>query len=386
MAVKKPTRKSATKTTVAKPATKAAAKPAAKAAKVTMTPAMKSAIAHTRALLDIPAATNRIEAVADYVVAHAKKKGFTVDRQWDDTLHIRIEGKDKKRVVGYGAHLDRIGLMVDELFDDGTVKISSIGGLYPGHVMDGVTASIQTKKGLVEGVIFHTDTPIHKVGGEGFEKRPHKWKNIRLRPDACIGTTKKNGKERLKELGIQAGQLVWLNPLLVVNEEYQTLRSRWLDNTLGCAVLLSLIDTWSATKAKPKFTVDLIFSAAEEVGMGGTSVIRPDMTDFIAVDTSVGEDVEDLNNCAIKQKAGKYPYSLKLTEELEAAADKAGVGFERKSFEGGGTDAEQAKSAGFKGRHACIVTPIYNLHSIEAATFSGLNAVIETLHALAIEK
>jgi putative aminopeptidase FrvX len=366
--------------------TKKPAKPAAKATKITVSPALKSALAHTQALLAIPAATNRIEAVADYVVAHAKKKGYKAERQADDTLHIRILGRDTKRVVGYGAHLDRIGLMVDEVFDDGTVKISSIGGLFPGHVMDGCTASIQTKKGLVEGVIFHTDTPIHKVGGEGFEKRPHKWKNIRLRPDACIGTTKKNGKERLAEIGVRPGQLVWLNPMLNIDNQYQTLRSRWLDNTLGCAALLALIDTWSTSKAKPKFTVDLIFSAAEEVGMGGTSVIRPDMTDFVAVDTSVGEDVEDLNNCAIKQKAGKYPYSLSLTEELEDAADAAKVGFERKSFEGGGTDAEQAKGAGFKGRHACIVTPIYNLHSIEAATFSGLNGVIETLNAHAMGK
>ncbi len=359
-------------------------KPAAKAKKAALSPALASALAHTRALLAIPSASNRVEDVADYVAAHAKKKGFKVERQADDTLHIRIEGTDKKRIVGYGAHLDRIGLMVDELFDDGTVKISAIGGLYPGHVMDGVTASIQTKTGLIEGVIFHTDTPIHKMGLEGFEKRPQKWKNIRLRPDACIGTTKKNGKEKLKSLGIRAGQLVWLNPMLAISEEHQTLRSRWLDNTLGCAVLLALIDTWG--KAKPRFTIDLIFSAAEEVGMGGTSVIRPDMTDFIAVDTSVGEEMEDLNNCAIKQKAGKYPYSHRLTDELEQAAEKAKVGYERKSFEGGGTDAEQAKSAGFKGRHACIVTPIYNLHSIEAATFSGLEGVIKTLHTHAMGK
>ena len=347
--------------------------------KTPLTPALKSALLHTRALLAIPSATNRIEAVADYVQAHAKKRGYKAERQSDDTLRITIEGTNKKRVVGYGAHLDRIGLMVDDVFDDGTVKISSIGGLYPGHVMDGCTASIQTKKGLVEGVIFHTDTPIHKMGLDAFEKRPQKWKHIRLRPDACIGVTKKNGKERLSELGIRAGQLVWLNPMLNIDDTYQTLRSRWLDNTLGCAVLLALMDTWNG-KVKPKFTIDLIFSVAEEAGMGGTSVIRPELTDFIAVDTSVGEEVEDLHNCSIKQKAGRYPYSIKLTEELEAAADKAKVGYERRVFEGGGTDAEQAKAAGFKGQVACIVVPIYNLHSIEAATFSALSAVIQTLH------
>ncbi len=347
--------------------------------KPVITPALKSALTHTRALLAIPAASNRIEAVADYVESYAKRKGFKVERQPDDTLRITIEGTNKKRVVGYGAHLDRIGLMVDEVYDDGTVKISSIGGLYPGHVMDGCTASIQTKKGLVEGVIFHTDTPIHKMGLEGFEKRPQKWKNIRLRPDACIGVSKKEGKERLATLGVRAGQLVWLNPMLNIDETYGTLRSRWLDNTLGCAVLLALMDTWT-TKTKPKFTVDLIFSAAEEAGMGGTSVLREGLTDFVAVDTSVGEDVEDLKNCAIKQKAGRYPYSGTLTDELEAAAEKAKVGFERRTFEGGGTDAEQAKSAGFKGRVGCIVVPIYNLHSIEAGTFQALNAVIQTLH------
>lgn len=365
---------------------KTAAKSAAKSTKTPISPALKSALLHTRALLAIPAASNRIADVADYVVAHAKKKGYKAERQRDDTLRITIEGKDRKRVVGYGAHLDRIGLMVDNVFDDGTVKISAVGGLYPGHVMDGVTASIQTKKGLVEGLIYHMDTPIHRMGLEGFEKRPQKWKNIRFRPDACIGCTKKNGKERLTELGVRPGQLVWLNPMLAIDEKYQTLRSRWLDNTLGCAVLLALMDTWSTTKAKPNFTVDLIFSAAEEAGMGGSAVLRPELTDFIAVDTSIGEDVEDINNCAIKQKAGRFPYSLNLIEELESASLRAKVGYELTSFEGGGTDAEQARVAGFKGQVGALVTPIYNLHSIESATFSGLNAVIQTLHHHAMSK
>jgi len=367
----------------AKPATETKVK-ASNKGKTALSPALQSALAHTRALLDIPAATNRIGAVADYVEAHARKLGHAVERQPDDTLRIVITGRDKRRVVGYGAHLDRIGLMVDEVFDDGTVKISSIGGLYPGHVMDGITASIQTRQGLVEGLITHTDTPIHKLGLEGFEKRPQKWKNLRFRPDACIGVSKKDGKQRLHELGVHPGQLVWLNPLLKIDEKYQTLRSRWLDNTLGCAALLALLDTWSAGKAKPRFTVDLIFSAAEEAGLGGTSVLRPEMTDFVAVDTSVGEDVDDLANCAIKQKAGRFPYSQSLTEELEAAAEQAGIGFERRVFEGGGTDAEQARGAGFKGRVACIVTPILNLHSVEAATFAGLGGVIATLHAHAM--
>lgn len=349
--------------------------------KNTLSPALKSALAHTRSLLAIPAATNRIAEVADYVQKHATKQGYKVERQWDDTIRITIKGKNTKRVVGYGAHLDRIGLMVDELKDDGTLKISAIGGLYPAHVMDGTTAAIATKKGLVEGVITHTDTPIHKIGSlADWEKRPQKWANIRLRPDACIACTKKNGKDKLKALGVQPGQLVWLNPLLKIDEEHQTLRSRWLDNTLGCAALLALLDTWKAGKVTPRFTVDIIFSAAEEAGMGGTAVIRPELTDFIAVDTSVGEDVDDMSNCVIKQKAGRYPYTQSLTEELETAADKAKVGYERRTFEGGGTDAEQAKSAGFKGRIACIVTPIYGLHSIEAATFAGFEGMIKTLH------
>lgn len=344
------------------------------------------ALHHTEALLAIPSATNRIAATADYVVKVAKGLGYTAERQPDDTLRITIEGKDKKRVVGLGAHLDRIGLMVDEVFDDGTVKISAIGGLYPGHVMDGVTASIATKKGLVSGVITHLDTPIHRVGGEGFEKRPHKWKSIRLRPDACIACTKKDGKETLKKLGVQAGQLVWLDPMLVMNKTYGTLRGRWLDNTLGCAALLSLLEYWKAQKITPRFTIDLLWSAAEEAGMGGTSVLRPAMTDFIAVDTSVGEEVEDINNCVIKQKAGRFPYSATLVEELEDAAETAKVGFERRSFEGGGTDAEQARSAGFKGRVGCIVTPIYGLHSIEAASMKAFDAMIKTLHTFAVGK
>ena len=174
---------------------------------------------------------------------------------------------------------------------------------------------------------------------------------------------------------------MWLDPMLRIDEANGTMRSRWMDNTLGCVVLLALLERWAAAKTKPQFTVDVLFSAAEEAGMGGTAVIRPEMTDFVAVDTSVGEEMEDMNNCAIKQKAGRYPYTQSLVRELETAADKAKVGYERKCFEGGGTDAEQAKGAGFKGRVACIVAPVYNLHSIEAATFGAVEGVIDTLHA-----
>lgn len=360
---------------------------ATKAAAKSKTSALVQAgIKHVKGLLAVPSATNRITESADYVEKYAKKLGYVVHRQPDDTLRITVIGKDKSRVVGFGAHLDRIGLMVDELCDDGTVKISSIGGLYPGHVMDGVVASIASKKGYLPGVITHVEAPIHKLGVDGFEKRAQKWKHIRLRPDACIGCTKKNGKDKLKELGVQPGQLVWLDPMLRIDDAHGTLRSRWLDNTLGCAALLVLLEEIKAGKATPRYTLDILFSAAEEAGLGGTAVIRPEMTDFVAIDTSVGEEVDDMAHMVIKQKAGRFPYTQSLTEELEMAADKAKVGFERRVFEGGGTDAEQARSAGFKGRLGCMVVPIYGLHSIEAATFTAFEGLMKTLRMYAIGK
>lgn len=357
----------------------------AKTAKVKASPLLAYALKHVEALLAIPSATNRVGAVADHVEAYARKAGLSVERDPDDTLRMRYKGSDRTRVVGYGAHLDRIGLMVDAVMDDGTVQVSAIGGLYPGHVMDGVVASIQVGKErearMLEGVITHLDTPIHKVGREGFQKREHKWEKLRLRPDVCIGCTKKDGKAKLQELGVKVGQLVWLDPMLKIDRGHGTMRGRWLDNTLGCATLLALIDHWKATKAKLAFDVDLLFSVAEEAGMGGTAVIRDGLTDFVAVDTSIGEDAENLANCAIKQKAGAFPYSERLTDELEAAADAVKAGFERRTFSGGGTDAEQARSAGFKGRLGCIVVPIYGLHSIEAATTQALDNMCLTLDA-----
>jgi putative aminopeptidase FrvX len=297
-----------------------------------------------------------------------------------------VPGKDAKRVVGYGAHMDKIGLMVDELCEDGSVKISAIGGLYPGHVMEGNLASIVVKKGAknvwIQGVIAHVEKPIHKMPTlDAFTKREQKWEKIRLLPDACIAATKKTGKKMLEDLGVRVGQLVMLEHMLKIDYTARTLRSRWLDNMMGCAALMTLMDMWSASKTKPAYTIDLIFSVAEEAGMGGTAVIRPAMTDFVAVDTSCGEDGEDISNFMIKQKAGRLPYSAKLVEELEHAAHAAGAGFEPRVMSGGGTDAEQARGAGFKGRIACVAVPIYGLHSIEQGTFAAFEGLIKTLHA-----
>jgi len=163
---------------------------------------LASYLKHYEALLGIPAAVNRVEGLIDYTLKCAKKAGYAADTLVDGTVRVSVPGltktvsKKTPRRIAYGAHLDRIGLMVDKLHEDGTIQMSAIGGLYPGHVLDGVTGSIVTKKETFSGVITHVEAPIHALGIAKFQKREQDWKKVRLRLDACIGK-KKEGKKYL---------------------------------------------------------------------------------------------------------------------------------------------------------------------------------------------
>lgn len=339
-------------------------------------------IEHLENLLAIPAAINNCDAAADYVQSHAESKGFKVSRQLDNSVHVVMKGSGRdKRVVGYGAHLDRIALMVSKLHDDGRIEFIPAGGLWPGHLMEGVVADVHTKEGNLPGVISHLEAPIHSLGIKEFENRAQKFEKLRLRLDALIGYDKKEGKKELEKLGVRPGQMIFPQMNLHIDKKHRTLRSRWLDNTLGCVALLTLMDWVHAEKTKLKFDMDLIFSVAEEAGKGGSSVHYPELTDFISVDVSIGEKADSMKNALILQNAGHFPYYRKLVDELEEAAVKSKANHDYEVLVGGGTDAEQARVAGFKGRIASLCTPVYGMHSIETATFDALEGVIKIMHA-----
>ncbi len=343
---------------------------------------IETAMKHLEALLEIPASINNCDDVADYVQKCAQIKGFKSSRQLDNSVHIFMKGTNKdKRVVGYGAHMDRIALMVSKLHDDGRIEFIPAGGLWPGHLMEGVVAEVHTSKGILPGVISHIEAPIHSLGIKEFENRPQKFEKLRLRLDALVGCDKKEGKNRLEKLGVRRGQMIFPQTNLHIDRKNKTVRSRWLDNTLGCIALLTVMDWVHAEKNKLKFDMDLIFSVAEEAGKGGSSVHYPELTDFISVDVSIGEKADSMKDALILQNAGHFPYYRKLVDELETAARKSKALHDYEVLVGGGTDAEQARVGGFKGRIASLCTPVYGMHSIETATFDAIESVIKIIHA-----
>jgi|GEM_PF-1953258 len=348
-------------------------------------------LAHYEALMAIPAAINRVDGLIEYTLKVAKKAGFAAETLHDGTVRVSVPGATKTagknipRRIAYGAHLDRIGLMVDKLHEDGRIEMSGIGGFYPGHVIDGTVAKIVTKNETFAGVITHVEAPIHSLGLKKFENREQSWKKLRLRLDAGIGL-KKDGKKFLKDLGIECGQLIWLDNALSIDRKYKTLRSRWVDNTMAVATLLALMETWGKGKNKPTYDTDLVFTVAEESGMGGSSVAGYDVTDFVAVDVSLGEEADDMYLPSLSVKAGPFPYSSQLIEEMDAAAKHAKFEIEKHVITGGGTDAEQARRAGFTGRVVNMGVPVYGMHSIESCTFDALEGLLAVIDSHAMGK
>ena len=274
------------------------------------------------------------------------------------------------------AHLDDIGLMVRHLNADGTLNVCPVGGLYPFYCMM-ENARVHTRDGKVyTGSVCRTPNSVHVTEEELRQTPPD------FRTNVCVVLDENvKSAQDVRALGVETGDVIALEPRFRMAGGY--VKSRFVDDKACAAVLLTAMKALRESGARLPRKVYAYFAAYEEIGHG-TAWLPAGVKDMIAVDIApTGPDQNsDEHKVSIFAKDSRFPYHWGLTNELRAAAIRAGVDYVMDIFTPHyGTDCDGSILAGYDIRHAAIGPGTANSHGYERTHVDGLRNTYALLMA-----
>src|SRR5579875_1464014 len=210
--------------------------------------------------------------VSDFLKASFSKYIYAeVDRIGN--VIARNEGKKKPKVL-VCAHMDEVGFIVQDIDENGFLKLSPIGG-WDERIILGMPVKLLGKEKVIG--VFAT-TPPHILKGEEAAKP--------VRIEECFVDTGLSKKELL-EKGIDIGSFAVPYSKFITNKDL--IITKALDDRVGCTYLLEI------AKIANSFDYELVLGASvqEEVGSRGAKVlasnVEPDLA--IVLECTVAADI-----------------------------------------------------------------------------------------------
>ena len=261
-----------------------------------------------------------------------------IDR-WGNVIGVKY-GKRRDLKAMVAAHMDEIGLLIDNIDKNGFLRFRAIGG-WNEVTLVGQRVVIRTADGRkIKGVIG--SRPPH-VTPPGKEREAPELKDLFI----DIGAS---SDEEVRKLGINVGSVAVLDrEFEVLNESVVT--GKAFDDRVGLAVML-----WTARQLREtEVTTYFVATVQEEVGLRGAQIaadrIYPDLA--IALDTTIAADVPGVNEREYVTRIGKGPAIKvmdggrgglfiahpRLTRFLISIAEELKIPYQLEVLIGGTTDA-----------------------------------------------
>jgi putative aminopeptidase FrvX len=324
-------------------------------------------------LLRTPSPTGYTHHIMQKVEQEVNKLGYELTYTNKGCGIVTIPGKRNDRVIGISAHVDTLGAMVRSIKDNGTLKITSLGGFMMGAIENEYVQIHSRDERVYDGTILTSRPSVHVYEDAREYKRDEA--NMEVRIDELV-----KSKKEVQDLGIRVGDYISFDPRVQVKEN-GFVKSRHLDDKASVASIFGLLKLLKEEGLNLAFTIKLFFSNYEEVGHG-SAFIPDDITDFIAVDMgALGDDLSgserDVSICA-KDSSG--PYDYQMTSKMIKLAEKLEIGYAVDIYPRYGSDASAALKGGRDIRAALVGPGVHASHSMER---THMDAVVNTAALLA---
>lgn len=283
------------------------------------------------------------------------KKHAVCDEMYTDVIgNLICHKKGSGKKVGVFAHMDEVGFIITEITEKGFLKFATMGGIE--------TTVLSSKKVLIgknriPGVIGAKAIHLQK---EDEERTPLKIKDLYI----DIGAKDEESAKKLVRKGDTAifdGEYTEFGDNLV--------KSRALDDRVGCAVMLELM--------KEAYEDDMyfVFTVQEEQGMRGAIVAANTLGCDIAL-VLEGTTCSDIYGSKAHTKVTKLGGGVAMTAADRAfisdrgyfdfimkTAKEKGIPLQLKRTTAGGTDAGVIQRSNTGVKTAVLAVPCRYLHS-----------------------
>ncbi|MEM5871645.1 MAG: M42 family metallopeptidase [Candidatus Aenigmatarchaeota archaeon] len=289
-------------------------------------------------LVSAPSISGYEKNIRDQMIKELKP--YTDEIQVDRMGNLICKKGSGSPKILLAAHMDKIGLMVKYIDENGFIRIEPVGGWDP-KVLPSQRFIIHGSKGPVFSVIGMK--PVHLQEKEEVNK-PLKISEMFL----DIGA---KNKQDVEKLGIRIGDFITIESYFK-KLHGSRITGNGFDDRLGCLILIEVMKNLS--KSKFKGTVYGVGTVKEEIGLvgirGSAFSIDPDL--IIALDVTTSGDTPDLKpyECTAKLDEGpvlmiKDAISIiqsELKEWVEEVAKKNKIKIQFDVMSGGATDASVA--------------------------------------------
>ena len=322
--------------------------------------------------------------MAELIMKKAEPFGFahTLDRMGNLVYHIPAADGAQKWMLS--AHMDEVGFMIKEITEGGYLKFACVGGIDE-RVLCGRCVSVGDENERVSGVI--ASKAIHHQTAEERSKTTSV-KDMYI----DIGANSREEAEAVVELGDFG---TFESEFVLFGKDGAFVKSKALDDRMGCAVLLLLMEKIACGELKNTKDLYLCFTVREEVGLSGAQTtaqtLQPDYA--VVLETTAVADIADVkpnSRVADLGKGGAISladrstiYSREFIDLALTSAKEKGIPVQVKRYISGGNDAGHIHKSGKGVKCLALSAPTRYLHSpacvASLADYEAIERLVEAL-------
>lgn len=253
-----------------------------------------------------------------------------------------------KRKIMLDAHTDEVGLIISNITESGYLKFKTVGSID--------TAALLLRRVLINGKVNGVigGKPFHLLDADSRKKLPQK-------DDLYIDIGAKDRSEAEKHVSIGDSAVI-VSDFEILGD---SVKSKALDDRIGCLVLIKLLKEYS------KYDFYVTFTVQEEVGLRGaktaTFAVKPDFA--IALDSTTAADIADVpcDNRVCVQGNGVVVSFMDngaiYDKALYNAALNSGITCQPKTTVSGANDSGAIHLSGEGVRTVALSAPCRYIHS-----------------------
>ena len=328
-------------------------------------------------LLNKPSPTGYTDEAVWLLCRDLKKLGMEFELTRRGAVRARLPGREARPARAVVAHVDTLGAQVKAVKDSGRLEVVPIGH-WSSRFAEGARCTIFAEGGVWRGAILPLKASGHTFNEE-VDTQPVSWRQVELRIDAVT-----HGRDDTLKLGIDVGDIIAVDPQPEFTDT-GFIVSRHLDDKAGVAVMLAALECLIREGRTPTVDTWWLFTIAEEVGVGASSVLVPDVAAMVTVDngtTAPGQNSSEFGvTIAMADQTG--PFDWHLSRKLVQLARDHDIPHQKDVFRYYRSDSASALESGADIRTALVTFGVDASHGYERIHESALSDLARLLVAYA---